>query len=226
MSLKSIYAILAFFFLPYVAFATNKDLEKDITMVSYEQSWLDYKGTLALRNNTNGTIKNVNFVIKYFDMSGTELDYKEFFKEVEIYAGMTKKIDIPAYEHSRHYHYYKTKDEFGHPSFKIKFLLRDYNINTENEDSIKQSYNYNIETDDNNYKDNDPSLLSFISFSITLLIIIGITIGLYVLVAVMAKNRNRNVAIWILLSLITTPLLMVIILLAIGKDDKQKYQKE
>ena len=40
-------------FLSVVAFAANKDLEKDITMVSYEQGWLDSEGTLALKNNSN-----------------------------------------------------------------------------------------------------------------------------------------------------------------------------
>lgn len=38
------------------------------------------------------------------------------------------------------------------------------------------------------------------------------------MVAVMAQKRNRNVVIWILLSLIATPLLMIIILLAIGEN--------
>ena len=38
------------------AFAENKDLGKDITMVSYEQSWLDNYGTIALKNNTNEAV--------------------------------------------------------------------------------------------------------------------------------------------------------------------------
>lgn len=33
--------------LSVVALAANKDFEKDITMVSYEQGWLDSEGTLA-----------------------------------------------------------------------------------------------------------------------------------------------------------------------------------
>lgn len=51
------------------------------------------------------------------------------------------------------------------------------------------------------------------------LFILGIGIGLYVLVAVMAKKRNRNVVLWVLLSLVGTPLLMIIILLCIGDAD-------
>lgn len=39
------------------SFAANKDLEKDITMVSYEQGWLDSEGTLALKNNSSEKVK-------------------------------------------------------------------------------------------------------------------------------------------------------------------------
>lgn len=40
---------------------------------------------------------------------------------------MTRKLDIPAYEHSRNYHYYKSENmPGGSPSFKIKFKLKDW----------------------------------------------------------------------------------------------------
>ena len=110
----------------FSAFAVNKD---DITMVSYEQSWLDYRGTIALKNNTNKDVYNVVFLITYLDMSGNQLDYEEFTKEVSIAPGMTKKIDVSAYEHNRSYHYYKSESRpGGSPSFKIKFELKDYNV--------------------------------------------------------------------------------------------------
>lgn len=62
-----------------------------------------------------------------------------------------------------------------------------------------------------------------------LLFFIGINVGLYVLVACMAQKRNRSVVVWILLSLIATPLLMIIILLAIGKNEnyfENHYNRE
>ena len=49
---------------------------------------------------------------------------------------------------------------------------------------------------------------------------IGIAVGLYVLVAVMAQQRHRSVVAWILLSMIASPLLMIIILLCIGDSQK------
>ena len=212
-------------FMAVVSFAANKDLEKDITMVSYEQSWLDSSGTLALKNNSSEEIKNVIFLITYLDMSGNELDYQEFTRRVSIASGMTKKLDIPAYEHSRNYHYYKTKDDYGHPAFKIKFQLKDYNVEEEAVESI----------DDNTFStyDYDRSSgnegLFMIAFIIGLLFVIGITVGLYVLVAVMAQKRNRSVVVWVLLSLLATPLLMIVILLAIGKNEnyiENHYDRE
>lgn len=212
-------------FMAVVSFAANKDLEKDITMVSYEQSWLDSSGTLALKNNSSEEIKNVTFLITYLDMSGNELDYQEFTRRVSIASGMTKKLDIPAYEHSRNYHYYKTKDDYGHPAFKIKFQLKDYNVEEEAVESI----------DDNTFStyDYDRSSgnegLFMIAFIIGLLFVIGITVGLYVLVAVMAQKRNRSVVVWVLLSLLATPLLMIVILLAIGKNEnyiENHYDRE
>ena len=38
--------------------ATSKDTLNAVTMVSYEQGWIDTKGTLALKNNTNEDIHN------------------------------------------------------------------------------------------------------------------------------------------------------------------------
>ena len=158
-------------------------------------------------------------------MSGNELDYQEFTRRVSIASGMTKKLDIPAYEHSRNYHYYKTKDDYGHPAFKIKFQLKDYNVEEEAVESI----------DDNTFStyDYDRSSgnegLFMIAFIIGLLFVTGITVGLYVLVAVMAQKRNRSVVVWVLMSLLATPLLMIVILLAIGKNEnytENHYDRE
>ena len=53
--------------------------------------------------------------------------------------------------------------------------------------------------------------------------VITLVIGLYVLVAIMAKNRHREVAIWVLLSFIASPILIIIILLCIGDDERYIY---
>lgn len=56
------------------------------------------------------------------------------------------------------------------------------------------------------------------------IVVFSIIIGMYVLVAMMAKHRHREVALWLLLSFIFSPLLIIIILLCIGEDETYKYR--
>ncbi len=202
--------------LPICALANTDDA---VTMVSYEQSWLDSRGTLALKNNTSEEIHNVSFQITYLDMSGNPLDYEKFTERISIAPGMTRKVDIPAYEHNRYYHYYKTKDEFGNPAFKIKFELKDYNSELQDSDDADD---YSIYDNDNesHYSSSKNDFLYMIIAIVAVLFFIGLSVGLYILVAVMAKNRNRSVVLWVLLSILASPLLIIIILLVVGNDNK------
>ena len=212
--MKKIFSTLLLAMMVMVVFAANKNLDNDITMVSYEQRWLDNEGTLALKNNTEEDVRNVSFIITYLDMDGNELDYQEFMQDVNIAPGMTKKIDIPAYESGRNYHYYKTKDDYiGHPAFKIKFQLKDYNT----EGMVEESFL------GNDVGRCDMSYVAIL-FIVGVLVFIGIAIGMYVLVAVMAQKRHRNVVLWILLSILVSPFIIAIILLAIGNSEKDDFR--
>lgn len=208
------------FFVLLQSFAVPSDNANAVSMVSYEQNWIDSRGTLALKNNTSEAIHNVTFLITYLDMSGRELDYEEFFEEVEIEPGKTKKIDIDAYEHDRYYHYYKSENSpTGSPAFKIKFELKEYNSAKSSTDS---RYRDPFDTDDT---ESDKSSGHGEGATILIAVIVGILIvaaivGLYALVAIMAKKRNRNVVLWVLLSMFASPLLIIIILLAVGEDDR------
>lgn len=196
--------------------------DSSVTMVSYEQDWIDSKGTIALKNNTNEDINNVVFQITYLDMSGNALDYEEFTRSISIAPGMTRKIDIPAYEHDRNYHYYKSKNmPGGSPSFKIEYKLLDYNVKEEeiaDDDPYRDYGNYECEA----------SYTSYEWFGLLAIIVallgIGIIVGLYVLVTVLAQQRHRNVVVWILLSMIFSPLLVIIILMCIGDSQKDNYR--
>lgn len=205
----------------FVALTVPAVNSNDISFVSYEQGWLDSKGTLALKNNTTEEIHNVKFLITYLDMSGKELDYEEYERRVTIAPGMTKKLDIPAYEHSRNYHYYKSENmPGGSPSFKIKFELKDYNMvqsgaNEDDDYSVLDNYNYK----DKDYGSEYSATYMIIAI-IAVLFFIGISVGLYVLVAIMAQKRHRSVVLWVLLSIIASPLLIIIILLVVGNDNK------
>lgn len=230
MSTKRITFFIISLYIVISAFAATKDLANDISMVSYEQSWLDSKGTLALKNNTNEEIHDVVFQIVYLDMSGNPIDYEDFTKEISIAPGMTRKLDIPAYEHSRYYHYFKSENmPGGSPAFKIKFQLKDYNVKN---DPIEKANNINPDNNQNNVKEqiniNEISKINIIILFVAVLVMSGICVFMYILVAVMAQKRNRSVVIWVFLSLIATPLLMILILLVIGKNEDyvgQHYNK-
>ena len=214
---QKIFATLFSLLVTISAYAANSN---DITMVSYEQGWLDSRGTLALKNNTNEEIHKVSFQITYLDMSGNPLDYEEFTKHISIAPGMTKKIDIPAYEHDRNYHYYKSENmPSGSPAFKIKFELKDYNAELEEIDDA-DDYSIYDNDDDSRYSLSKNDSLYMIIGIVVVLFVIGLSVGLYVLVAVMAKSRNRSVVLWVLLSIIASPLLIIIILLVVGDDNK------
>ena len=206
-------------FLFSLAFANT---EKDaVTMVSYEQSWLDSEGTLALKNNSNVEIKDVTFEITYLDMQGNPMDYKEFKKRVEIAPGKTKKIDIPAYEHERYYHYYKTPDNSGNPAFKINFELKGIN-SVEVDDDAKSSAEFDDSFADKFNPENSSNTGEWLGIALLfglVLVILGVSVGFYVLVAVLAKNRHRNVVLWVLLSIFISPVIIAIVLLIIGNSD-------
>lgn len=154
-------------------------------------------------------------------MSGNPLDYEEFTKSISIAPGMTRKIDIPAYEYDRNYHYYKSENmPSGSPSFKIKFELKDYNSVLQESEDIDDYSIYDNE-DNSFYSSSKNDDWYMIIAIIAVLFIIGISVGLYVLVAVMAKSRNRSIVLWVLLSIVASPLLIIIILLVVGDDNKR-----
>ena len=141
----------------------------------------------ALFFYTNEDIHNVTFRITYLDMKGNPLDYEDYSSEVEIAPGMTKKVNITAYESTREYSYYLSEDvpDYAH-KFKIKFELTGYNTS---EVTDGDAYYY---------KAGWIIALSVFGF----LFVIGLYIGLYALVAVMAKRRHqffrkRNVIVFV-----------------------------
>lgn len=194
-----------------------------VEMVSYEQGWTDSYGTIALKNNTSGNLHNVTFTLEYLDMNGRQLDYETFTRDIEIAPGKTKKLDIPAYEHARYYHYYKTKDDFGNPAFKLRFELNDYKITEPKLSASGSSAQEETDSDTAAGENNENHGIAAIVLLVILLICFGVYIGMYVLVGVMAKKRHRSVFLWVTLSFFMTPLTVCIILLAIGRKPTDEY---
>lgn len=211
-----------------------------VTMVSYEQSWLDSDGTLALKNNTGSTLEYISFRITYLDMKGVQMDYKDFSREVSIDPGMVRKLNIPSYERSRYYHYYKTKDEFNHPAFKIQFQLLGYRVRGErNERSVSSSLQTDTQTESSTFAEcaaEKPSQADEtdseaveeaqtdyeegidMSYILFLWFIGSIMIVLYIGVALTAQKLHRSVALWLLLSILITPFVVIFVLNLLGKS--------
>ena len=62
--------------------------------------------------------------------------------------------------------------------------------------------------------------LQYLFVLLCVVLIIAFVIGAYVMVALMAKSRKRNIILWLLLSIIASPILIIIILFCIGDAEK------
>ena len=188
----------------------NKDA---VTMENFEQRWLDHESTIALKNNTNETIHNVSYRITYLDMNGKELDYSDYTSTIDIEPGMVKKTDLPAYEHERFYQYYKNAEEYtNHPKFKVAFELKDYNFEDDQQEDVEYGRGECLSP-----------LAIIIPIILLAIFLFAIAIGLYVLAGIMAKRRHRSVALWVIISILTTPILAIIILLCVGDSDEYNH---
>lgn len=95
---------------------------QNVSLIKYEQNWNDDDATLTLKNNTSSKINNISFRVIYLAMDGTQLDYKDYSEDVDIDAGMTRRIDIPAFERRREYCYYTSNGLSTSTRFKVQFI--------------------------------------------------------------------------------------------------------
>lgn len=194
-----------------------QDIMNAVTMEGYSQGWLDSKATIRLKNNTKEDIENVGFVLTYYDMNGTMLDYKEFAFDVDIAPGLTKAVDIESFEHARNASYYKSEAKITRPyKFDVKFELKGYNME-EDSDSAEEDEFYTKHDND----DGKGGFLFLAGFIFLILLVLAIGFALCVIPAVMAQHRGRNPILWFLLGIVTTPLLAIILLLVLGYDNPQ-----
>lgn len=199
--------------------AKENDSGEAITLVSYEQGWLDSQGTLALRNNTNTTIKSISFRMLYLDMQGNQLDYNDFTQAVDIAPGMVRKVNIPAYEHDRSYSYYKSEASSSRPHrFKVKFQLQSYN------DSNSEGQQYQGANDYDAQYDNIIRLRTIFLFAIPFIGIIYV--ALLICVGRMAQKRQRSTPLWIMVSLFATPLVAILLLYCFGDSDNYSEYRD
>lgn len=215
-------------FIVQVAFVSAVDNE--VSMVSYEQNWIDDQGTIALKNNTDNEVMSVSFMITYLDMNGNQLDYKEFKKSVNIKPGLTKKINIEAYEHSRYYSYYKSEAAFSNPKkFDVKYKLLSVNFynKVENGQTTRSKNNVITEGFEKGISEQEETESEEGNYIYMFVLMFALTayLGLFALIAAMANNRNRSAIGWVVFALFFNPIITIIILSIIGESssDKERY---
>ena len=189
--------LLLFVLLPFYVMAID-----DVSMEAYDQPWGE-KASISLKNNTNGPIRNVSFLLNYLDAKGKPISYEEYSINIDIAPGKTKltKINGPGLTDfysigSNGYH----GDAKG---YKVTYELKGYNY-----DESTSTEGYPLNHDGPNQFDAYFYIIFFLFF-----------IGFFVLVGAMAKRRNRNPILWVFLSFIFTPILMILLLAIIGKSE-------
>ena len=200
-----------------VANAASGTTSEAVTAETYEYEPGLLDAYIGLKNNTDDTVTSLSFQISYFDMDGNQLDYEDFNTHTAIEPGLAKKVKIPANEPLRYSKYMR--------DFKIKFRLKAVNGKAVSGDWQIPSKDKDIEPTTRPANPPIPPAYERTSgFSGLMMVIImgipllGILAGLYVLVASMAKRRNRSAALWVLIALVSTPVLAAVILLCIGSD--------
>ncbi len=190
------------FIIPLYAMAID-----DVSMVSYDQPQGE-RAAISLKNNTNDTIRNVDFLLNYLDAKGNPFSYEEFSINIEIAPGKTKmtKIKGPGI-----LDYYSIGSKGYHgdaKGYKVTYEFKGYNLkkSTTNKTSDYSGYFF----DDR--RNGGYSSLTSIIFLITY-------VALLALVGSMARKRNRSALLWIALSLGFTPFVIIIILAIIGKSE-------
>lgn len=209
-----------------VCFAANAGVSDSVSFVSYEQNWVDPTASVAVKNNTNREIHSMTFRITYYDMNGRQLDYRDYDSDEDIDPGMTKKIEIDAYENMRGYSYYKSRAGYaGSHRFKVSFQLLNCNFDEDDgdvygDDDYATKFDA-VGTDVGTANRCGAAFFSGFGVLLTLSVLLfcfGVCVSLYVLVAVMAQKRGRSAALWVLVAIVGSPLLAIVVLLLVGRS--------
>ena len=194
--------ILLFVLLPFYVMAID-----DVSMEAYEQPYGE-RASISLKNNTNEPIRNVSFLLNYLDAKGNPISYEEFSIKIDIAPGKTKMIKISGPGLLDFYSIGSKGYHGDAKGYKVTYELQRYNLESN-------------ETNEAN-TDNVESIPSHITPTFSIfesIFFILFFIGIFVLVGAMAKRRNRNPILWVFLSFIFTPILMILLLAIIGKSE-------
>ena len=167
-------------------------------------------------------------------MNNNPQDYRNYHENIEIEPGIVKKLRIRSYEFENEYYYYKSDRNYcGVHPFKIQYKLKSYNTKetVQDIDTIGSTsenakpfydenadYTYDEDTESSDIDEDYGILME----NLPVLIFFFLFIPIFFIYS-MARKRKRDPVVWILFSLAITPLLVAIILLAVG--DKETYER-
>lgn len=205
-------------------FAQSKDSTDAVIMLDFEQAWNDDTGRLSVKNNSKEAITDFAFKITYIDMEGQILGSEKFTKYLYLSPGEVKTINIPAFKTNENYSYYKSEAMPGLANtFTTRFNLIEYNqynrqVAAQNhQQSTDTTSNLSSSTKSTHHRKDLISDLGVIT------ILLGILFASYIIVILMTMKLNRQLAPWIVLSLVLTPMFVILILLFMGKS-KSPYE--
>lgn len=200
--------------LPLFVFAQ----ESKLTMVRYSQDQNAVNASISIRNNTNEEIKNFRMRITYLNTNNIELDYKDIKIAEPIAPKKTKEFKIGGFGWNEGYYFYKSRRDYygANRPFKVKTELLGYN---EVENNAEQEDEFGLNRKNDAFDEGAMFFTIFIILSAIFFIFNAIPIS-------MAQSRGRNAALWFLLSVVTTPILTIILLLILGDRKDEPMPKQ
>lgn len=197
--------------------------QQAVTMTGFEQNRSGLSSNVTLCNNTQQVIHEVSFRIIYYNMQGTQIDYKDYKEKVNIDIGMSKAVEIEPFGNYGNYVYYDQKNKWDKENiiFKVGFQLKSVNGKPTNDQTVQQ-LKPATETDEqetDEQESSDAPLFAGLTMGMCILLwIIGLALssGWFVAVVILARNYGQNPWIWILVSFVLSPLIAFLLILAFG----------
>lgn len=196
---------------PQPLLANQKSPKAEVTMTRFDQGAFDSQSSINLRNQSDETLTKIKFQLIYYDMNDNQIDYQDFTIRENIEPGMSRLFKIDAFQPYENYIYYRNKDykPDNFNQFKVDFKLIEVE---KREKGQKQS---KLENDLSTTENNEFLVILGSMFAIGLGIFI--IIAPFVVVKRMAINRYRDPAVYVLMSFLLSPFLIMLVLLIIGK---------
>ncbi|NCD07375.1 MAG: serine protease [Spirochaetia bacterium] len=103
---------------------------ESVVLSFFEKESSEFKESIALKNNSSLTIKNIKGLILYYDERGNPLSYQFITLEDVLPPGMSKLKTIRSFDQEQKFCYKYGKDDYrvSDYEFTVRFRLLDYDV--------------------------------------------------------------------------------------------------